>query len=504
MAGPTRNSIVGYASREQILSSDQVRQQKLASRDLQNILRDTSRSDEARNGSGSYPGVGADSQGDVINASRLLAELTFSGTFDSDITAGECFFDDPSITDPDSSTYQVVRWPAQSFAHSTPDGGNPRIDLIVAEPFTVNKEPLSRNILVDPVTRTVTTQIVNKLQDPEATLTLLAGTPAATPVPPAVPAGRIALFEVYVPAAAASSASFKGVRRVTRRVEYPLSSFHGILSGCTPTWSDVDEESVSSVISLETGSSVHRAVIDGEVLSFSGQAITAINDSVNPPSTAPSTNDAVFYIYLVGGRHSPQRDANGAPFRLVLSETAPDKYGHPTSLIGPSGATTQAGALYIGIGFLVINTGRIKPMYISGDCVYAASPRNLVEDTFALTAVANSFTNGVLATKPQPSTLVYLSVNHSSGGTAPFTLNVFPVNSNANISAAAFGAAAATNVPSSGTTSQWAGWVPIVPGSAQVRVWSATATAPTVQLMPIAYNMNVPRLALGAFHDNIS
>ena len=64
---------------------------------------------------------------------------------------------------------------------------------------------MSRNILLDPVTRSYEPQDVYKTSNPSAyVLGVAAGTAAVIPVPPTLPTNAIALFDVYVPALAAS------------------------------------------------------------------------------------------------------------------------------------------------------------------------------------------------------------------------------------------------------------------------------------------------------------
>lgn len=373
----SRDSIVNFNAREQALSSDLVRLQKLASRELQNLIADEERAlvDPTLTAYGSVIGAG-----EPINAAAQLPGL-ISGpsTFDVTVGAGEAFLFDNTITG-DDSPYQVVRWVETALAISTPDATDARVDLIVATPATENTDLESRNLLLDPVARTIAPQNVFKTQNPNATLSVVTGVPAA--LPPAVPAGAVAIFEVVVPPAAADASEFRPVRRIFRRVSGPFATAHGILAGCKLGWTDVNELTTSAGIFLDSDL-MSSVVIDGETIDIplaqlrSADSLVVQDSLANPfGSSAPAANDRAYYIYLVGGRNLPQWSGTfpptvtgfpPVPILMVESTTSPDADGRPvTDIATPRGNTTR-GALFIGNGFVVAGSTRRKPCVLSAD-----------------------------------------------------------------------------------------------------------------------------------------
>ena len=71
--------------------------------------------------------------------------------------------------------------------------------------------------------------------------------------------GGLALFEIYVPAAAADSTAFSVSRRIWRRGGVSVgASMHGILRGCTPNWGAVDE-TVAASLTIGSAASAERS-----------------------------------------------------------------------------------------------------------------------------------------------------------------------------------------------------------------------------------------------------
>jgi hypothetical protein len=395
-------------ARETALSSDENRSYQLWSRELQNVL-----------AAGS-----ADPVGVPFSCALSALALTFTSGFQMALADGDAFFyfpTDPSLT-VDDSPFEVLRWrsvPALSFA--TPDGTNPRIDLVVAQPASADTDLVSRNILVDPSTRTIAAQSVFKTSGPAAIITVVTGTPAGTPVPPAVPSGKCALFEVLVPAAAPTASSFGPCPRLSRRAEFPWSRMSGILSGCRLTWDcTVDPTTTSSGLTMTGPSSL--VLIDGEILDASALfGVPVSQDTANNPfSIAAGATDKPYYIYLCGGRHAPQGTALSgggmAPVAVVESLVAPNNLGQPSSAITtPRGTTTISGAVYIGIGFVRAGTTRRHACVMSEDMTYILGAAENTSLTKTITG-AESF--GVPGSKPAVSTRAFIDVGVSAVSTS--------------------------------------------------------------------------------------
>lgn len=373
MASPF--SRVVFNAREELLTSDLNRTESLISRDLQDYIRDSGRGVAAPGSSGLIFGD-LNNIGGVIDGTCLPPTLASSGTFDVVVGAGQGFLNDVGITGSDSS-FQVLRWPQQTLTFTTPDATNPRFDLIIAAPGTQSTDLEARNILLDPVARTVGQQSVPTTQNPLSVLSIVTGTPGATPSPPAVPFGSVALFEVLVGAAALSSVSFRPVRRMWQRAEYPLCSSYGILSGCelvvggTP-----DNETTTDASAPNLSLNLYnRAIIDGEILTWGPNLLNggaSIDSLANPFSAAaPSTQDRPYYIYLCGGKNLPQftTGSPAAPVCLVESLTPPSGFGYPTAAINTPRGQTQRGALFVGVGFTTNSSTKRKAVFFEGDWV---------------------------------------------------------------------------------------------------------------------------------------
>lgn len=341
-----------FNAREQLNSSDLMRAQFLASRDLQNLLGDAS----------------ADDSGTPITGFSGPCTLTAASGFTMALSAAQAMAYNPgdaSLTI-DSSPYEVARWALQNLTFATPDGANPRIDLVVVTPAVVSTDQQSRTVLVDPTTRAVTAQPVYKTANPTGTIAIVTGTPGATPAPPAVPAGAFAIWEVWVPAGAASSTSFTAVPRMFRRAPFPWSTMNAIIDGFRLTWDmTADPTTTASALSMSVLSR-NRIIIDGEVIDggLFSPGVSQDAGAANPFASAASSGwHKPYYIYAVGGRNAPQAALNQfgvpGPLALVESTTVPVVGGHPASPITtPRGTTTQRGAVFVGLGFVYAGTTR--------------------------------------------------------------------------------------------------------------------------------------------------
>lgn len=331
---------------EQVLSGDVDRLQYLASREIQNLL----------------AGYGADNAGAPVSGIVGAAPtLTPAAGFAVDLSAGSGFFQDATGVGADDSAFQVLRWPAALAAldFSGPSG-NDRIDLVVATPGQQSTDAQVRNILQNPVTRTVVPAVVDKTLNPLSTIAIVTGTPGVTPSPPAVPSGKVALFEVYVPSTAASSADLIVISRLFRLVMGAHARLTGVLAGAAIEWV-IGTGNKKPYMAAEANCKI---LIDGELLDFTvpGTLLASVGDgnaSNNPytQANASATASRPFYLYAVGGRASPQGSfstvvGNGAPIALVASLVAPNlRTGKPSAVItAPRGAPTTS-ACYVGMGF---------------------------------------------------------------------------------------------------------------------------------------------------------
>src|SRR5580692_1078534 len=232
MAG-VPNSQEIFNAREELVSGDLMRAQTLISRDSQNTAAALSRSIDSN---ASNPTSAANllaAVGTPISSLDLVPTIAAGSGFQMSVGAGSGYLYDASFTSltADDSPYLIARWNAATVTHANPDGTNPRIDIIYAVPTSVATDIASRNILLDPIARTVAAQSVNKTSNPLTALSVVTGTAAASPVVPVLPAHAIPLFYVYIPAAAASAANFAPCRATWRRAPYPFAGMSGVVSG---------------------------------------------------------------------------------------------------------------------------------------------------------------------------------------------------------------------------------------------------------------------------------
>lgn len=366
---------------EQLLSSDINRLQTLASREVLNTFKALSNGANvtpttvnfANNPEEVEVGVPTSSVDEevVVTSKGAAMDFTLPGNTGY-------FYYTPGVT-ADESAYQVIRWAAQVITVGTAHATLARIDLVIATPGNANADVAARNILVDPTARTIAAQNVYKTVNPTATITLVAGTASATPVPPAVPAGSVALLEVCVPAAITNVANAGYTPRIRRRSVSVSAAIHGVVTGCAPNWPVVASEAVASTPAVNKGT----VVIDGELIPFYTGLPTPQNDLANSPqaAAAPANNDRPFFIYLVGGRNHPAGPVTGptgfgiaTPVFQMHSLTVPDVEGRPSATMTSSrGTVPRNAAVFVGIGWTVKNTTLSKACTIDGDWVRAAT-----------------------------------------------------------------------------------------------------------------------------------
>lgn len=146
-------------------------------------------------------------------------EVTATGDLSFSVAPGIGFFFDstnlgPGGGDPfESRAYQpIVVDIATSGALAAHDVTNPRIDIITLAPARFEDENATRNIK-NPVTGALSTTGVDQRNRFSFTLTVTAGTPAASPVQPATPAGNILISVASVPATS-GAAVFRDARPI--------------------------------------------------------------------------------------------------------------------------------------------------------------------------------------------------------------------------------------------------------------------------------------------------
>lgn len=495
MAGQRRR--MNQTNLEQVLSSDLNRMGKLAGAELEDhdLLR-SSPSDSYYAPSNTFDDF-ADypkQQPPISGLTKAPYAVAVPGTYNLRIGPfeGEMFNSTPAA---DESAFQLLRTGGELVVLCpAPDSSNPKICLICATPGDVLTDQTSRNILVNPSTRQTTAANVFKTSFPNSVLTVVPGTPAAAPLPPAVPVGTQALFEVYQPAGASDATAFQILRRAWRRIEFPGTSQHGIVKGCVPV--------CGSGASWGIPGGIHRLAIDGELLSFApGLNINPVSDSVNTPGSAPANNDMPTYLYLCGGRAMPARSLTHAwgagatgpavPVVLVESTIAPDAMGYPTaslSIASPAVTFPRSACVYVGLHFRAAGGTDNVPFVYDGDWIRSAKTVTVTLSGLALairgfkelpnTGVlsASGFS---LASLPSISTMVELASGlYSTGSSSSFVY--------------ASGSVVAWMQGIGSSYSVYAPKVVVATGQPLTIDVPASSTALVV---PSAYNMLVPRLA---------
>jgi hypothetical protein len=375
-------------SREQILSGDLNRIQKIASREAADRIVHAMKRDEFTDATGAPCQLPTLMQLPIPeNCADAMGTPTYSvGSYQCGVTAGQAYtYNIPSTTD--ESGCVVVRWPATSFT-ITPHATLQRIDIIIATPAMVDTDAASRNILVDPVARTVSPNIVNKTTNPEATVTVLTGTPGGTKAP-SVPAGSLGLWEVIVPTTAADSSEFLFVPRTWRRLE-SFGTSHMIIEGAQLKSAN-SIEGVPGIGPPYFDSYITRVAIDGEVIvalipgTVSGAHFPANSDeNADPYGLTVQTWDQPVFLYLCGGHWAPMNGCDSTiavvgkvvqngPLVLMASITPP-LFGRASADLKLNGDTIdRKGTLYAGVAFMAAGYIDYKPTYWAGDWVYAKS-----------------------------------------------------------------------------------------------------------------------------------
>lgn len=225
----------------------------------------------------------------------------------------------------------------------TPDGANPRIARVSVGEASADSDASIRNILTLPA-RTITPTNVNKTRSPSATVTLTLGTPAANPVAPATPAGHVALWDVYVPAAAASIAAG---HLIDLRIQFNpwATSFESLIERGLGFGT-----SSSSFVNVTLNSG--RLVQRGAVADVAQR--TVLGSSLLIPGGALAAN-TVYNLYAIArgsGDGVGKGEADG--ISLILTTTSPSADGtqtvtyNPLATVGVTTHTRTGTGLYLG------------------------------------------------------------------------------------------------------------------------------------------------------------
>jgi hypothetical protein len=475
-------ALVNETSREEFLSGDFVRAQKLSSKALQDELR--------------WGNLGADA-GAIAAWTRRPTWTPVAASFNVTLGDAEALAFDAAGVTADESPYQVLAWAAlPALVFGAPDPVNPRIDLVVATPATLASDVVSRNILTNPSTRSQSPANVPKTSAPSAAVAVVAGTAAGTPAPPAVPAGSVALYEVWIPAAAADSSAFLPCPRLHRRAPFPYSTRSALLSG--PPIRPLTFPNPAAASALVLASTGLKVLIDGELIeatpTLNSNQIPIFVDSGNSPfaAAAPANSDKPYYFYACGGRHLPQGghaapapfDDTFEPLVVVESQTAPGPDGVPQAFITTPRGTTRLGAVLVAVGFVFKGTTNRRALIYDGDWVFA--PGGDLDSQPIADMTANATVS--LASKPSGSGSAEVSLQVSATSAAARAATVVPVEDGAP---SPFGHIRVGILATIGGLYEGKGRVPV--SSNQLRV-TGTGQADGGLVVVAGWSMAIPRM----------
>lgn len=312
MSEPSR---VIYGTLEQILSADLVRTGRLAGRAAQDLLV----------GLVSGPDTASFTPLNVVREGLLA---TVGAGLSVNISAGElCRFNSTVLVTADESRYRLARLAATQNVVLTPaDPAQPRIDLIQATEATNNTDNQLRNVLQLPA-RTVVPTVLNKTAHASITISKVDGVAGSTPAFPALAANNVALWYVYVPAAAAAvnDNHLMDARQFLRTNDV----YNGGSHSRTPYGVQIDPASLSNV-RLPTG-----------VVQVSGGGLAVMQDARNyalatviqSGEAAVGADTEVDFYLVARGNGTPvgKAEPNGVvPSATGLASAAPpNEFGTP-------------------------------------------------------------------------------------------------------------------------------------------------------------------------------
>lgn len=151
--------------------------------------------------------------------------VTVSSGLTMQVAAGVGFYSDTSESDANDMVYKpivVATAFTSGLTLGAHDATNPRIDIICLAPATLAEDSQSRNV-IDPGTGSSTSTSVNKRARNTYAVSVVAGTPGATPAAPSTPAGYLKLAECRVPASSGAVVvtDTRAVLQLTEGLETP-------------------------------------------------------------------------------------------------------------------------------------------------------------------------------------------------------------------------------------------------------------------------------------------
>jgi hypothetical protein len=349
---------------EQALSSDVNRIQSLANREFQNILKNAWECSATRNDilTAEAPANPAlNSVSDVPNITTNGSSMVFA------MTAGQALMLQTPISSAEAAL-GVINWADIQFTIPPAAGSDNRTDTVYIIPASVATDPQLRNILANPVSRTVVQTTVNKTINPTAVPQYSTGVATPDPIPPAavIPSGALPLIDIYVPAFVTSSDQCFFTRRTWRKTVPPFSGITAIVENMDISWPTQNDEfsGPSSPPFVPPGR--HSVLIGGEVITWDQENPFTITeeDSDNPlVDNSAVLFDTPYYIYACGGSGAPYITNSGCPLVFMYSMTVPFGSHASANLMGPRGVIPMSSTLYVGIGYLVASRAFIhKPL----------------------------------------------------------------------------------------------------------------------------------------------
>lgn len=397
-----------------------------------------------------------------------------------DIEGGDLYRLNTSVSFDDSATvspYQLGRLSNTTNVSVGPaDGAQPRVALISAAVSQVNTGTQTRNILSLP-SRAVTPTPIPKRAVPRITLNVTMGTPSANPELPATPTDEVALWAVYIPAAATS---IDPNHLCDMRV-FSTDWSTGQLSGRERGYWVYPDPANTANIRIERGQLVNRghriihtideSIAATELLPSGSGSLTAdaeyhlyaLSIGTGVPIGVGNTNFAVYVLSTIAptdiaGAGSPSAPLTFRP--LFRSDASANNWQLTTQAATYMGTlhTDSTGALNdVGYGrpqntlgtnsLLVASTGGISPAarngwvlrpklsWVDADTVRVSQGTALLAGMPVSFAAGNATMTGNLASgeTETPSTFYYLYVRRARANTTrgQITDSVFVLSSEA-------------------------------------------------------------------------
>lgn len=238
-----------------------------------------------------------------------------------DVEAGYLAQFDVALTG-DNSQYKLGWLSAQAnVAFPANASGNPRIDVVYATVGSNDTDSSVRNIIALPA-RTVSAVAVNKTRDPEITLTIASGIPNASPTLPAVPAGAVPLWYVFI---AGGAVSLTDDELIDARVQFnpaPVTDSHARKFGLLVSTGSGG----LNFVRLGSG----EATVNGAQVRQDA-AVEWDGTTIRPTTPGAIVTDTEYHLYLVGKGSGDLVGKTAAQnFIPVLDTIAPGADGRPS------------------------------------------------------------------------------------------------------------------------------------------------------------------------------